>query len=71
MLERHSPDYVRHGGRDLFAARDVRVGTVIGALHPQHRSTEFRHFLDTVERNTRTMLGLYLILDNARTYKSL
>jgi hypothetical protein len=50
--ERRTHDYVRHGTRDLFAALDVRAGTVIGEVHQRHRSEEFRHFLDTVDANT-------------------
>ena len=50
--ERHTHDYVRHGTRDLFAALDVRAGTVIGEVHARRRSEEFRHFLDTVAVNT-------------------
>ncbi len=48
QLERHTHDYIRHGTTDLFAALDVRAGTVIGETHRRHRSIEFRHFLDTI-----------------------
>lgn len=68
--ERHTHDYIRHGTRDLFAALDVRAGTVIGEVHHRHRSTEFRHFLDTVDRHTPTDLDLHLILDNASIHKT-
>jgi hypothetical protein len=61
---------VRHGTRDLFAALDVRAGTVIGEVHQRHRSEEFRHFLDTVDANTPPELDLHLILDNAATHKT-
>ena len=68
--ERRTHDYVRHGTRDLFAALDVRAGTVIGEVHPRHRSVEFRHFLDTVDASTPPELDLHLILDNAATHKT-
>jgi transposase len=68
--ERHTHDYVRHGTRDLFAALDVKAGTVIGEVHGRHRSVEFRHFLDTVDANTPPELDLHLILDNAATHKT-
>lgn len=68
--ERHTHDYVRHGTRDLFAALDVKAGTVIGEIHPRHRSEEFRHFLDTMDRNTPPELDLHLILDNSATHKT-
>ena len=41
--ERHTHDYVRHGTTDLFAALDVKAGTVVGEVHRRHRSVEFRH----------------------------
>jgi len=68
--ERRTHDYVRHGTRDLFAALDVRAGTVIGEVHQRHRSEEFRHFLDTIDANTPPELDLHLILDNAATHKT-
>lgn len=68
--ERRTHDYVRHGTTDLFAALDVKAGTVIGELHHRHRSTEFRHFLDTVDRNTPPALDLHLVLDNSSTHKT-
>ena len=70
QAERRTHDYVRHGTRDLFAALDVSAGTVIGEVHPRHRSEEFRHFLDTVDANTPPELDLHLILDNAATHKT-
>jgi transposase len=68
--EQHSHDYVRHGTRDLFAALDVKAGTVIGELHHRHRSVEFRKFLDTVDANTPPELDLHLILDNSSIHKT-
>ena len=68
--ERRTHDYVRHGTRDLFAALDVRAGTVIGEVHQRHRSVEFRQFLDTVDANTPPDLDLHLVLDNAATHKT-
>lgn len=70
QVEQHTHDYVRHGTRDLFAALDVRAGTVIGELHHRHRSVEFRKFLGTVEENTPAEFELHLILDNSSTHKT-
>jgi len=70
QVERHTHDYVRHGTRDLFAALDVKAGTVIGALRHRHRSVEFRKFLDTIDAHTPPELDLHLILDNASTHKT-
>jgi hypothetical protein len=44
-----APRLPRHGTLDLFAALDVRAGTVIGACKGRHRAVEFRAFLDQVE----------------------
>src|SRR6201997_4623835 len=49
QAERRSHDYKRHGTTSLFAALDVKTGTVIGELHRRHRSSEFRKFLDTID----------------------
>ncbi len=68
--ERRTHDYVRHGTTDLFAALDVATGRVIGETHRRHRSAEFRHFLDTIDRDTPPALDLHLILDNASTHKT-
>ena len=68
--ELHSHDYVRHGTTDLFAALDVKAGTVIGETHRRHRAVEFRAFLDTVDASTPPELDLHLILDNAATHKT-
>jgi len=70
QVERHSHDYIRHGTTDLFAALDVRAGTVIGEVHRRHRSSEFRHFLTTVDHATPPELDLHLILDNASIHKT-
>ena len=68
--ERHTHDYVRHGTTDLFAALDVKAGTVIGEVHRRHRSVEFRHFLATVHAATPAELDLHLVLDNASIHKT-
>ena len=68
--ERRTHDYRRHGTVDLFAALDVRAGTVIGACERRHRSLEFRAFLDRVERGVPPGLEVHLVLDNLRTHKT-
>jgi transposase len=68
--EQHTHDYVRHGTRDLFAALDVKAGTVIAELRHRHRSLEFRKFLDAVDQNTPAELELHLILDNSSIHKT-
>jgi transposase len=68
--ERCTHDYRRHGTTDLFAALDVKAGTVIGACERRHRSVEFRAFLDRVERGVPPGLEVHLVLDNLKTHKT-
>jgi transposase len=68
--ERRTHDYRRHGTTDLFAALDVRAGTVIGACKGRHRAVEFRAFLDLVEAAVPAGLDVHLVLDNLKTHKT-
>lgn len=68
--ERRSFDYRRHGTTSLFAALDVKTGTVIGQLHRRHRSVEFEKFLKRIDDETPAGLDVHLILDNYSTHKS-
>ena len=70
QAERRTHDYRRHGTLDLFAALDVKAGTVIGACERRHRSVEFRAFLDRVERSVPPGLEVHLVLDNLKTHKT-
>src|SRR6202453_5070546 len=69
-IERRTHDYKRHGTTSLFAALDAKTGKIIGQTHRRHRSTEFRAFLDTIEKNVPTKLDVHLILDNYGTHKT-
>jgi transposase len=68
--ERRTHDYRRHGTTDLFAALDVKAGTVIGRCQRRHRSAEFRAFLDTIEANVPADLEVHVVLANAATHKT-
>jgi transposase len=70
QAERRSHDYTRHGTTSLFAALDVKAGTVLGECHRRHRSVEFRHFLDTIDAAVPAALDVHLILDNYGTHKT-
>ena len=70
QAERRTHDYKRHGTTDLFAALDVRAGTVIGACKGRHRAVEFRAFLDQVEAAVPADLEVHLVLDNLKTHKT-
>jgi transposase len=70
QAERRSHDYRRHGTTDLFAALNVKTGSVIGACTERHRSQEFRAFLDQVEASVPADLDVHLVLDNASSHKT-
>jgi len=70
QAERRTHDYVRHGTTTLFAALDVKAGTVIGECHARHRAIEFRRFLDTIDAAIPSTLDVHLILDNYATHKT-
>ena len=70
MSERRTHDYARHGITSLFAAFNVADGTVIGELHRQHRATEFKKFLATIDQRVPPGLDVHLICDNYGTHKT-
>jgi transposase len=70
QAERHTHDYKRHGTTSLFAALDVKAGTIIGRCMPRHRAAEFRRFLDTVESNVPNDLYIHVVMDNASSHKT-
>src|SRR5919107_2189246 len=70
QAERRTHDCKRHGTTDLFAALDVKAGTVIGTCQRRHRSVEFRAFLDQIEAAVPPDLDVHLVLDNAATHKT-
>lgn len=70
QAERRAHDYLRHGTTSLFAALNTKTGRVIGQLHRRHRSSEFRTFLDTIEKNVPAQLDVHLIMDNYATHKT-
>ena len=70
QAERRTHDYKRHGTTSLFAALDVKAGTIIGKCMPRHRAQDFRRFLDTVENNVPADLDIHVIMDNASSHKT-
>jgi len=70
QAERRTHDYERHGTTSLFAALDVRAGTVIGRCMPRHRAPEFGRFLDEVERNVPAGPDVHVVMDNASSHKT-
>jgi transposase len=70
MPERRTHDYVRNGITSLFAAFNIADGSVIGELHRQHRATEFKKFLITIDKTVPADLDIHLICDNYGTHKT-
>jgi transposase len=70
MPERRTHDYHRNGITSLFAAFDIADGTVIGELHRQHRASEFRKFLTTIDKTVPAELDIHLVCDNYGTHKT-
>jgi len=70
QAERRTHDGVRHGTTSLFAALDVRAGTVIGRCFPRHRAAEFRRFLDEADARVPPDLDVHLVLGNSATHKA-
>ena len=70
MPQRRTHDYLRHGTSSLFAAFNIADGTVISALHRQHRAVEFRRFLVAIDKAVPADLDVHLICDNLATHKT-
>jgi len=67
---RRTHDYERHGTTSLFAALNTATGRVIGKCYRRHRTSEFRKFLQVIEKNVPTDLEIHLVLDNYGTHKT-
>ena len=63
-------DYKRNGTTTLFAALDVKTGTVIGQCLPRHRAKEFIRFLKKIESDVNKHLDVHLVVDNYATHKT-
>ena len=62
-------DYKRNGVTTLFAALNVRDGTVLGRCMAQHRHQEFIRFLNAIERAVPAGKLIHAIADNYATHK--
>jgi transposase len=70
MPQRRTHDYRRNGITSLFAAFNVADGTVITQLHRQHRASEFKKFLTTIDKTVPQGLDVYIVADNYGTHKT-
>jgi len=62
-------DYKRNGTTTLFAAMDIRDGTVISRCLPRHRHQEWLQFLNEIKQNVPLGKEVHLICDNYATHK--
>ena len=58
------------GTTSLFAALDVKAGTITGKCMPRHRASEFRKYPDEVERSVPEGLDVHIVMDNVATHKT-
>jgi len=70
QVERRTHDYSRHGTTSLFAALDTKTGHILGECHQQHRSIEFRKFLDRVNESVPPQFDIHIVMDNYATHKT-
>jgi transposase len=70
LPERRTHDYVRGGTTNLSAALDVASGHVIADMTDRHRATEFRQFLNLINRSVPDDLTVHLVVDNVSTHKT-
>jgi len=68
--ERKTPGYLRHGTTTLFAALDIATGKVIGKCYPRHRASEFKKFLNLINRSVPKELDVHIIMDNYATHST-
>ena len=70
QAERRTHDYKRHGTTSLFAALDIKVGTILGKCMTRRRAIEFRRFLGMIEKNIPADLDVHVVMDNASSHKT-
>ena len=62
-------DYKRNGTTSLFAALNVRDGSVIGTCMNKHRHQEWVKFLNLIKRSVPEDKEIHIICDNYSTHK--
>jgi transposase len=68
--ERHGFEYYRHGTLSLYAALNVKTGSVEGKTAPRHTSTEFVGFLTALLRKAKWAREVHIVLDNLSAHKT-
>jgi transposase len=68
--ERHGFEYCRHGTLSLYAALNVKTGTVEGKTARRHTSAEFVTFLTEVVGRAKWAREIHIVLDNLSAHKT-
>jgi transposase len=63
-------DSPRNGTSSLFAALDLAIGKMSGALDPRHRAEALIRFLNAIDKDVPADLDVHLIMDNDGTRKT-
>jgi len=69
QAEKRTATYRRHGTTSLFAALDIVSGKVIGKCYRRRRTSEFRDFLNRLDREVPAELDVHVVMDNLNTHK--
>jgi DDE superfamily endonuclease len=67
--ERHGFEYYRHGTLSLYAALNVKTGTVEGKTAQRHTSAEFVAFLAELVGKAKWARQIHIVLDNLSAHK--
>ena len=68
--ERRTPNYVRPGPLDLFAALNVATGEVLTRCTAQHRAQDFVTCLRAIDASVEPALDIQVVLDNLSAHKA-
>ena len=68
--ERRTPNYLRNGTLDLFAALNVVTGEVLARCKKQHRAQDFVAFLREIEGSVEPALEIHVVLDNRSAHRA-
>jgi transposase len=68
--ERHGFEYYRHGTLSLYAALNVKTGTIEGKTVKRHTSAEFVGFLERLVSKANWAREIHIVLDNLSAHKT-
>jgi transposase len=68
--ERRTPNYIRNGTLDLFAALNVATGEVLARCKQQHRAQDFVAFLREIDASVEPGLEIHVVLDNLSAHRA-